>query len=895
MQLGVNRDISKYKMTIKGSITLRSLLVTAILAVVTGFIFFGLYDYLEINAQLILIMLIDAPIAAFYMEQIPLYNLPAEKIIRLMLLYIMAPKTSINESVDEFKEQSKGSKMIRRLAKYKYNVPRSIQQFIPLEQFYENGMARTGNRYSMCYLFSDVDSKTLSDDDKISLFKKYEEILSLFSDVTTSYRITVVNRNIPSEYVYDQMRVPDFPVNKELSDSINEILDKNIQHKNQQYSDLMITITTFQQSEDDARMYFDNLQSDLESKFFEIGSTIKRLSLNDRISLYHFLNHPGSEERCNFTDKTDLRSADIRDYCCPSRWKIHPDYIEMGSSLYRVMYLQNVNNATFEDDFWRSLTTTIPRLSISTIEFQTMDINQAKQLVNRNVANSANKLSAYRTAKTRSGDISSYAPPALLEEVETCTSIYQDLNSRKQNIHMCTVLVTISAEDKEELKVNTQKLAKAASGQGCNFEILYHQQVPGLFSCLPYGISNPIEIRRAFTTESVAAFVPFSAQMIQSFGPKAIWEGNNPINRKVNSVDRSNLDNGNGLIFGDSGSGKSVQAKLEIIQRRIKEYGTCDIIILDPKGEYSILAKTHGGTTVNISVDSKDYINIMDVSASYGAYEDGATSPIKKKIAFLQNFIAMMVGDDIVPRPFLNSIIDRCCDSLYKNYARNKYQGEAPTLKDLYRELQNQKNNKEYAEQIALAIETYAFGSLSVFAEQTNIPEDNGFIVYNTKALDDSFKMYGLMVMLDQVLNRVSRNYAAGRYTYIYIDEFHKFFGTPAEPLIMDLWKMGRALHCFSTGITQNITDVLNYQNGVLIVHNSEYLKILKLKKMEILEDLERVLDIPPQLVRYITGDNNPTEKQKKSSGLIKYANTIVPFESEIPHETYLYQIINSD
>lgn len=895
MQLGINKDVSKYKMTFKGMFTFRSLIVTVILAIVTGFVFFGLYDYLETNAQLLLIMLIDAPIAAFYLDEIPLYNLPAEKILRLMLLYIMAPKTSINESVDEYKEQSKGSKMFQKLAKYKYNVPRSIQEFIPLEQFYEDGMGRVGNRYSVCFVFSDVDSATLSDPDKVALFKKYEGIISTFTNTTNSYKITIINRNIPSEDIYNKMKVPDFPVNPELSNSINTILDDDIQDKNQQYSDLVLTITSFQQSEEDATKYFNDFETKLSNKFYEVGSSFKRMTLADRISLYHFLNHPGSDVRCNFTPGMDLRSADIRDYCCPSMWKVHSDYIDMGSALYRTLYLQSVGGDGIEDDFWRNLTSYIPHTSISSIEIQTMDSTQAKQLVNRNVANSAAKISAYRTSKTRGGDISSYAPPELELEAESCKELYIDLNTRKQNLHMCTVMVTIAASDKKELKFSTDKIKKAAKDGGITFEILYHQQVAGLFTCLPYGISNPIEIRRAFTTESVAAFIPFSARMIQSFGPKAIWEGNNPINHKVNSVDRSNLNNGNGLIFGDSGSGKSVQAKMEIVQRRIKEYGNSDIIILDPKGEYSILANTHGGTTVNISVESTDYINIMDVSAAYGASDEGYSSPIKKKIAFLQDFIAMMVGEDIVPRPFLNSIIDRCCQSLYQSYSKHKYQGEAPTLKDLYQELLNQKNNKEYAEQIALAIETYAYGSLSVFAEQTNIPEDNGFIVYNTRNLDDSFKVYGLMVMLDQVLNRVSRNYAAGRYTYIYIDEFHKFFGTPAEPLIMDLWKMGRALHCFSTGITQNISDVLNYENGMRIVHNSEYLKILTLKKMEIMEDLSRVIEIPPELVRYIIGADNPEERQKSSSGLIKYANTIVPFESEIPHESYLYQIINSD
>ena len=303
MQLGINSDVSKYRMTIKGKFTIRSLLVTTILTIVTGFIFFGLYDYLEINAQLLLIMLIDAPIAAFYLEEIPLYNLPAEKIISLMLLYILAPRTSINESIDEYKEPSKGSKMIRKLAKYKYNVPRSIQQFIPLEQFYEDGMARTGRRYSVCYVFSDVDSTTLADEDKISLFKKYEGILSIFTDTTTSYRISVLNRNIPSEEIYNRMKVPDFPINHELSNSINSILEGNIQHKNQQYSDLIITITAFQQSEEDAKIYFSNLESKLFAKFFEVGSSIKRLSLSDRISLYHFLNHPGRMKDVTLTRK----------------------------------------------------------------------------------------------------------------------------------------------------------------------------------------------------------------------------------------------------------------------------------------------------------------------------------------------------------------------------------------------------------------------------------------------------------------------------------------------------------------------------------------------------------------------------------------------------------------
>ena len=314
---------------------------------------------------------------------------------------------------------------------------------------------------------------------------------------------------------------------------------------------------------------------------------------------------------------------------------------------------------------------------------------------------------------------------------------------------------------------------------------------------------------------------------------------------------------------------------------------------MDPKGEYSILANALGGVAVDISVSSPDHINLMEISEKYGAINDSNSSPIKAKVSFLQTVVQIMAEGE-VNKTALNSIIDRCATRLYKRYMNGQLK-EQPTLKDLYNELLNEEKDDEQAKQIALAIETYAAGSLDVFSQQTNIGDDHGFIVFDMHRLDDSFKTLGLMIMLDQVINRVARNREQGIYTYVYIDEFHKFLNTEAETLVMDLWKMGRAMHCFSTGITQNIVEVLNSNNGQLIAHNSEYLKILKCGRMEIVEDLSRVLFIPQQLLTYISGIAVGNEKLRRSTGLIKYGTTIIPFESEIPHDSYLYSIINSD
>jgi len=888
MELEINKDISKYKVTIYGNITLRIIICVALIIAATLGIRYGLYQYLADTTQLVLIILVDIPIASFAVEEFQMFSMPAEQILRIVLLYLVSPKHSTTVSVDDYKETPKENKMYSFLSKNKFNVPKSVQQFVPLEKFYDSGMASIGNQYSMLYRFSDVDEKTLSDHDKLVLLDKYEGLIGMFTD-KADYKISIVNRNVAPEKIYEKMKVPDFEYNPQLSSSINQLMYENIIDRNQIYSDLYLTITIQKNTEKEAQQYFNDLETKLFAKMMEIGSICQRVSLRDRINLYHYLNNPHKEEEKFFDNVKDIKSADIRDYCSPTKWKLHDDYLELSDVYVRTLYLQNVTTG-FEDDFWRHLLSIIPDICISSIYISSIPSPEAHQMVNRVVANSGRKLSLYRRDKLKSGDISSYAPPAIIEESQSCEKIYEDINNRKQRLFLCTILLTVTGSSKEALKENTEKILQTASESGCTFNTLFFQQTQGLFSCLPYGIKNPIEVRRVLTTESIAAFVPFSSLSIQSFGAKALWEGDNPVTKKVNSINRANLPNGNGLIFGDSGSGKSVQAKIEIAQRRIKEKDDADIIILDPKGEYSILAQTHGGITVDISVNSDTHINIMEISQDYG--QKG--NPIKSKISFLQSILFLMCEGE-VPRPFVNSIVDRACTPLYKQYAKTKFTGQAPTLQDLYEELKKQTKDREYAEQISLALESYAYGSLNVFAQETNIPEDNGFIVYDMHNLDDSFRTYGLMIMLDQVINRVATNNAKGKYTYIYIDEFHKFFGTPAEDMIMDLWRMGRAMHCFSTGITQNIGEVLRYDNGQDIIHNSEYLKILKCGRMEILEDLSRVVFIPQQLTTYIMGIQNPEAKLNKSSGLIKYANTIIPFESEIPHDSYLYSIINSD
>ena len=174
---------------------------------------------------------------------------------------------------------------------------------------------------------------------------------------------------------------------------------------------------------------------------------------------------------------------------------------------------------------------------------------------------------------------------------------------------------------------------------------------------------------------------------------------------------------------------------------------------------------------ITISASNGSYVNALDISKEYG---DGR-NPLVLKSEFIMSLCEQLMGAGEVGAKE-KSIIDRCTANIYRKYIR-KYEGDPPTLKDLYDDLMRQK--EPVAHEIALALELFTTGSLNVFAHQTNIDTRNRIICYDIQDLGENLKPIGLLVMLDSILNRVIRNRQQGRYTHVYIDEIYLFFASP--------------------------------------------------------------------------------------------------------------------
>ena len=329
------------------------------------------------------------------------------------------------------------------------------------------------------------------------------------------------------------------------------------------------------------------------------------------------------------------------------------------------------------------------------------------------------------------------------------------------------------------------------------------QQEEGLMSCLPLA-HNLISIQRGLTTSSTAIFVPFTTQELFQTGPEALYYGTNALSGNLIMVDRKWLKNPNGLILGTPGSGKSFSAKREISNAFLVTQD--DIIINDPEGEYTPLVERLHGQVIKISPTGKGYdghpcyINPMDLNLDYSDDE----SPLSLKSDFILSLCELIVGGKEGLQPVEKTIIDRCVRLVYRDYLNDPVPEKMPILGDLYDMLRAQEEKE--AQYVATALEIYVNGSLNIFNHRTNVDVNNRIVCYDTKELGKQLKKIGMLVVQDQVWNRVTINREAHKSTRYYLDEFHLLLKEEQTAAYsVEIWKRFRKWGGIPTGITQNV------------------------------------------------------------------------------------------
>ena len=246
------------------------------------------------------------------------------------------------------------------------------------------------------------------------------------------------------------------------------------------------------------------------------------------------------------------------------------------------------------------------------------------------------------------------------------------------------------------------------------------------------------------------------------------------------------------------GSGKSFSAKREIANAFLTTKD--DIIITDPEAEYAPLVNRLGGQVVQLSPVSSQYVNPMDINPDYSDEEN----PLTLKSDFILSLCELIVASKDGLQPVEKTIIDRCTRLVYRDYLQDPRPENMPVLGDLYELLLKQEETE--AKRLATALEIYVTGSLNVFNHRTNVDLTNRLVCYDIKQLGKGLKKIAMLILQDQVWNRVTVNRAAHKTTWFYCDEFHLLLkDEQTAAYSVEIWKRFRKWGGIPSALTQNV------------------------------------------------------------------------------------------
>ena len=770
-------------------------------------------------------------------------------------------------------------KTIRNLFKRdkeEFNIPKSIQDTIPVNRIWKDGIFLLGkDKYSKTYRFTDINYAVASRNDKEEMFLNYSELLNSLDSSATS-KITILNRRLNKVDFEKNILLPKANDNLDkYRDEYNRMLIEQATNSNSMVQEKFLTISINKNSLDEARQYFTRISAELNNRFRELGSKVESLSANERLRVIHDFYRVGEESIFNFDMIDNMRKGhSFKDYICSDSLSFEKDYFEYGNRYGRVLYLKEYANY-IKDDMVAELTD-MDRSMLLSIDIIPIPMDEAiREVENRRLGVETN-ITNWQRRQNNNNNFSAVIPYDLEQQRKESKEFLDDLTTRDQRMFVCVITMVHTAKTLEQLNLDTESLLSTARKHLCQLAVLKYQQMDGLNTVLPYGVRK-INTLRTLTTESLAVFTPFRVQEINH--ENGIYYGLNVISKNMIIADRRQLLNGNSFILGVSGSGKSFTAKNEIVSIALRD-PTADIIIVDPEREESRLVKALGGEVIHISATSENHINAMDLNSEYG---DGA-NPVILKSEFILSLCEHLMGEKSLG-PKEKSIIDRCTAKVYRVYQQGNYQGVPPTLQDFREELLKQP--EEEAKQIALAIELFTDGSLNTFAKNTNVDTNNRIICYDILDLGKQLLPIGMLVVLDSILNRITANRNKGRSTYIFIDEIYLLFQHEySANFLFTLWKRVRKYGAYATGITQNVEDLLQSHTAKTMLANSEFIVMLNQASTDRLE-LAKLLNISELQLSYITNVG-------AGEGLLKVGRNLVPFENHFPHDLELYKLMTT-
>ena len=750
-----------------------------------------------------------------------------------------------------------------------YRVPKRVQDVIPIKCMWSDGIFLVGTRYSKTFKFTDINYMVASQEAQKKLFLAYAALINSL-DCGATTKITLNNRHLNRKNFADTVLMK---LKNDYLDyyrmEYNDVIMSKATGGNGIIQEKYVTVSVCKKNIEDARAYFARVGAELTARFAALGAKVTEMDATEKLRVLHDFYRSGEEVYFRFDAQDMMRKGhDFRDYICPDSVEKHSDYLMLGDKYARVIYLKDY--ASFISDQLVTKLTDQSRSMMLSIDIIPVATDEAVREVERKMLGVETNITNWQRRQNANNNLSAIVPYDMAQQRRETKEYMTDLTSRDQRMMLSVLTIVHLADTKAELDADTDALLKVAADHMCQMAVLRYQQLDGLNTALPIG-TRKIDTFRTLTTESLAVFMPFKVQEIQE--PGGIYFGENAISQNLILCNMKNLLNQSMMLLGIPGSGKSFFAKLLIVAIALSTKD--DIIILDPEGEYTPLVKALGGSVMCFAVGGSDWLNAMAMEEGYG---EG--SPVAFKSQFIMSLLKQIDPDGI--RAHHKSIIDRCVALVLQD---QKKTGKVPTLCTLREKLLEQPEQE--ARDLALTMELYTSGSLNIFAHETNVDTKNRIQSYDIHDLGEELKQPGFVTITDAMINRVNYNWAHGKKTHIFVDEFHIAYENEySGNFFTSAWRQFRKRNAAPCAITQNVEYMLDSVQASTMVSNSEFVVMLNQAESD-QERLSKLLNISPEQMSYVNGSD-------AGCGLMRYGSALVPFVNRFPTNTELYKLITT-
>ena len=758
-------------------------------------------------------------------------------------------------------------------------IAMSAQDTISYKEMRPDGICIVKDNYfTKTIQFYDINYQLARNEDKNIIFENYCDFLNYF-DKSISVQLSFLNQTMDISDFEKSIAIKpqndDFDgIRAEYTEMLkNQLARGNNGIVRKKYITFGIGADNIQ----NAKQRLERIETDIINNFKILG--VRAFSLNgmERLELLHSCFN-GGENKLNFSwnliYKTGLTT---KDFIAPTSFNFSDGRcFRMGGTIGAVSFL-HILAPELTDEMLKNFLEIQSALSVN-IHIKSIDQSEAIKMIKRKITD----LDKMKIEEQKKAVRAGYDMDIIPSDINTfgidAKKLLEDLQGRNERMFLVTVLIMSTAKTKKALNSAIFEVQSIAQQRNCPLRRLDYQQEDGLMASVPIGINN-IGIQRALTTSSTAIFVPFTTQELFSDSPEALYCGLNALSNNMIMVDRKMLKNPNGLILGTPGSGKSFSAKREMTNAFLVTND--DIYVCDPEAEYNPLIHALKGQVVKLSPTSKDYLNPLDININYSDEEN----PLALKSDFVLSFCELIIGGRDGLEPIEKTVIDRSVTRIYQKYFENPTPQNMPILEDLYEEIKKQPEQE--AGRIASALELYVKGSLNVFNHHTNVDISNRIVCFDIKELGKQLKKLGMLVVQDQIWNRVTINRNEHKSTRYYCDEFHLLLkDEQTAAYSVEIWKRFRKWGGIPTGITQNVKDLLSSAEIENIFENSDYIYMLNQAQGD-REILAKKLGISPQQLSYVT-------QSGAGEGLLFYGNTIIPFIDRFPKDTKLYKLMTT-